>query len=46
MVMEEIQSLLINCIHKGILPRPPAGGCTDLPARGLAGTLLCNRAPV
>lgn len=41
MVMKD--SLLINCIHKGILPRTPAGGCTDLPGRRLVGTLLCSK---
>lgn len=43
MAMKEIQSLLINCIYKDILPRTPAGGCTDLPATGLVWALLCNR---
>lgn len=43
---EETQSLLIKCIHKGVLPRTPAGGFTDCPATGPVGTLLCNRVPV
>lgn len=46
MVMKETQSLLIKCIHRGILPRTPAGGFTDLSATGFVGALLCYIVPV